>query len=106
MDSITMGGGLTFRWADDHLSITTPQEQYHLSASETAQLLDFLYAQKDEIFDAEVHTDGLATWVRQYSHEQFVIGSLNPQPESAVPPAPLSLEEGRARRRRNEEADV
>jgi len=91
--SITVGG-LTFRWADDQLLVTTSKGQYRLNASETAQLLDFLYAQKDAIFDAEAHTEG-----------QFVIGSLNPQQEQGAP-APLSLDEGRARRRRNEEADA
>lgn len=102
--SITVGG-LTFRWADDQLLVTTLKGQYRLNASETAQLLDFLYAQKDEIFDAEAHTDGLAAWARQQSQQQFVIGSLNPQQEQGAP-APLSLDEGRARRRRNEEADA
>jgi len=102
--SITVGG-LTFRWADDQLLVTTLKGQYRLNASETAQLLDFLYAQKDEIFDAEAHTDGLAAWARQQSQQQFVIGSLNPQREQGAP-APLSLDEGRARRRRNEEADA
>lgn len=53
MDSITTSS-LSFRWADDHLVVTTPKEQYTLDASETAHLLDLLYAQKDEIFDAEV----------------------------------------------------
>ena len=101
--SITLGG-LTFRWADDQLVVTTPKGQDCLNASETAQLLDFLYARKDEIFDAEAHAEGLASWARQHSQQQFVIGSLNPQEQGA--PAPLSLEEGRARRRRNEEADA
>jgi len=103
MNSITMGG-LTFRWADNHLSITTPEGQYHLNASETAQLLDFLYAQKDEIFDAEAQTDGLAARARQHSQQQFVIGSLNSQQEPAAP-ALLLLEEGRARWQRNEDAN-
>jgi len=102
--SITVGG-LTFRWADDQLLVTTSKGQYRLNASETAQLLDFLYAQKDEIFDAEAHIEGLAAWARQQSQQQFVIGSLNPQQEPAVPPAPLSLEEGRARRRRREDTN-
>ena len=97
MDSITTSG-LTFRWADDHLIITTPKGQYTLNASETARLLDMLYEQKDEIFDAEAHTDGLAAWARQHPGQQFVIGSLNPRPEPTAPPLPLSLDEGRARR--------
>ena len=101
MDSITTNG-LTFRWADDQLIVTTPKGQYRLNASETAHLLDFLYAQKDEIFDSEAHTDEVAAWARQHPGQQFVIGSLNPQRESA---APLSLDEGRARRRRNEDAN-
>ena len=102
MDSITTND-LTFRWADDHLIVTTPKGQYALDAQETAHLLDLLYAHKDEIFDAEAHSDGLAAWARQHP-VSFVIGSLNPQPEPAAVP-PLSLDEGRARRRRNEDAN-
>ena len=105
MDSITLGG-LTFRWADDQLIVTTPNEQYQLNASATAQLLDFLYAQKDEIFDAEAHTDGLAAWARQHPQQQFMIGSLNPSSEQATVPPILSLDEGRARRRRNEDVNA
>ncbi len=105
MNSITIGG-LTFRWADDQLLVTTSKGQHCLNASETAQLLDFLYAQKDAIFDAEAHTDGLAAWARQHPQQQFVLGSLNPQSEQAPVPPILSLDEGRARRRRNEEADA
>ena len=95
MDSITTSG-LTFRWADDHLVVTTPKGQYTLDAQGTAHLLDLLYAHKDEIFDAEAHREGLAAWARQHP-VPFVIGSLNPQPEPAAVP-PLSLDEGRARR--------
>ena len=83
--------------------ITTPKGEYALDAQGTAHLLDMLYAQKDEIFDAEAHIDEVAAWARQHPGQQFVIGSLNPQRE---PTAPLSLDEGRARRRRNEEADA
>ena len=104
MDSITTND-LTFRWADDHLIVTTPKGQYALDAQETAHLLDLLYAHKDEIFDAEAQTDGLAAWARQHP-VQFVIGSLNPQSESVPSSTLLSLDEGRARRRRNEEADA
>jgi len=104
MDSLTTSD-LTFRWADDHLVVTTLKGQYSLNASETAHLLDLLYAHKDEIFDAEAHTDGVAAWARHHPVQQFVIGSLNLQQESAAPPTPLSLEEGRARRRRNEDAN-
>jgi len=104
MDSITTNG-LTFRWADDHLIITTSTGQHILDAQGTASLLDLLYAHKDEIFDAEAHTDDLAAWARQLPMQQFVIGSLNPQREPEASPAPLSLEEGRARRRRNEDVN-
>ena len=103
MDSITTND-LTFRWADDHLIVTTPKGQYALDAQETAHLLDLLYAHKDEIFDAEAHSDGLAAWARQHL-VQFVIGSLNPQSESVPSSTLLSLDEGRARRRRNEDAN-
>ncbi len=105
MDSITTNG-LTFRWADDHLIITTPQGQQTLDAQGTARLLDMLYAHKDAIFDTEAHLDEVASWARQHPVQQFVIGSLNPQREPPPPSTPLSLEEGRARRRRNEEADA
>ena len=104
MDSVTTHG-LTFRWADDHLVITTPKGQYMLDAQGAALLLDMLYSQKDEIFDAEAHTDGLATWARQHPGQQFVIGSLNPQSEPTAPPLPLSLDESRTRRRRNEDTN-
>jgi len=103
MDSIT-ANDLTFRWADDHLIITTPQGQQTLDAQGTARLLDMLYAHKDAIFDAEAHLDEVASWARQHPAQQFVIGSLNPQRASA-PSAPLSLDEGRACRRRNEETN-
>ncbi len=102
MNRITTSG-LTFRWADEHLIITTPKGQYTLNASEAAHLLDLLYAHKDAIFDAEAQTDGLATWAREHPVQQYVLGSLNPHREQAAPSAPLSLDEGRARRRRNEE---
>ncbi len=47
---------------------------------------------------------GLTAWARQHPVQQFVIGSLNSQREPAASPAPvISLEEGRARRRRNED---
>jgi len=89
------------------LVITTPNGQYALNASEAAHLLDLLYAHKDAIFDAEAHTDGLAAWAREHPVQQYVLGSLNPQREPEAPSAPvLSLEEGRARRRRNKETDV
>ena len=104
MDSITTND-LTFRWADDHLIVTIPKGQYILDVQGTARLLDMLYAHKDEIFDAEAHSDGLAAWARQHP-VQFVIGSLNPQSAEPASSPPLSLDEGRARRRRNEEADV
>ena len=103
MDSI-ITSGLTFRWADDHLIVTTPKGQHTLDAQGTARLLDMLYAHKDEIFDAEAHSDGLAAWARQHPVQQYVVGTLNPQHESAVPSAPLSLDEGRARRRRERDA--
>jgi len=105
MDSVTTNG-LTFRWADDHLIVTTPKGQYTLDAQGTAHLLDLLYAHKDEIFDAEAHSVGLASWARQHPVQQFIIGSLNPQAaEPTAAPSPLSLDEGRARRRRNEDAN-
>lgn len=103
MDSITTSN-LSFRWADDHLVVTTPKGQYTLDTSETAHLLDMLYTNKDAIFDAEAHIGGLAAWARQHPVQQYVLGSLNPQRKSAASSAPLSLEEGRARRRR--ERDV
>jgi len=106
MNSITTSG-LTFRWADDHLIVTTPKGQYTLDAQGTARLLDMLYAHKDEIFDAEAHSDEVASWARQHPVQQFVIGSLNPQsaePAAAAPPLLLSLDEGRARRRQHEKA--
>ncbi len=99
MDSITLGG-LTFRWSDNELIVTTPKGQDQLNASEAAQLLDFLYARKDELFDAQADTDGLASWARQHPVHQYVIGSLNPQTEPLSPP--VSIDEGRARRRRSE----
>jgi len=104
MDSVTTHG-LTFRWADDQLSITTPTGHHLLDAQGTAWLLDLLYAHKDEIFDAEAHTDEVASWARQHPVQQFVIGSLNLQSAEPAAVPPLSLEEGRARRRRNEDAN-
>ena len=104
MDSITKND-LTFRWADDHLIVTTPKGQYTLDAQGTAWLLDLLYAHKDEIFDAEAHTDEVASWARQHPVQQFVIGSLNPQSAEPAAVPPLSLNKGRARRRRNEDTN-
>ncbi len=97
-------GGLTFRWADGRLIITTPKGQHMLDAQGTAQLLDWLYGQKDEIFDAEASQgDGRAEWAHQYPPQHYVVGSLNPQPlKQAASEPPLSLEEGRARLRGNE----
>ena len=97
-------GGLTFRWADDRLLITTPKGQHTLDAQGTAQLLDWLYGHKDEIFDAEESQgDGRAEWARKYPVQQYVVGSLNPEPpKQSGSGSPLSLEEGRARLRGNE----
>ncbi len=52
MESITVGG-LTFRWTENTLLITTPVGQHLLNGRAAADLLVFLDANRDEIFTVE-----------------------------------------------------
>jgi hypothetical protein len=48
--SLTVGE-LTFRWADDILTITTSERQYGLGKQEAAQLLAYLEERRAEMID-------------------------------------------------------
>ncbi|HYU75078.1 MAG TPA: hypothetical protein VEL31_20615 [Ktedonobacteraceae bacterium] len=75
MESMTVGG-LTFRWADNTLLITTPTGQHLLNGRAAADLLTFLDANRDEIFTAE-QTGSVPEWAQPQASGQFVIGSVS-----------------------------
>lgn len=71
-NSITLHG-ITFRWNNDELIITTRSGQERLSGDDAAQLLDFLMHRQQDLYGAE-QSRGLPAWARQT--ERFVNGSL------------------------------
>ena len=75
MDSITVNG-ISFRWSDDHLLITTAHGQDCLSAGSAAQLLDFLLWHQQEIYAGEQGRE-LPAWARDET--RFIAGSIEQQ---------------------------
>jgi hypothetical protein len=52
MESINLNG-VTFRWHDGQMLITTPHGQSVLASSQVAQLLDFLQSHQQRIYADE-----------------------------------------------------
>lgn len=98
MESVTVGG-LTFRWADDVLIITTPTGQHVLNGRATADLLTFLDMNRDEIFAVD-QANGTPDWAQLEPPGRYVIGSvLNEQGRRL--PATSSRRRSHHRSRRN-----
>jgi hypothetical protein len=70
--SITLHG-VTFRWNNEELVITTPSGQERLSGDDAALLLDFFQHRQQDLYGAE-QSRGLPAWARE--PECFVNGSL------------------------------
>jgi hypothetical protein len=75
MDSINVNG-VSFRWSDDQLLITTAHGQDCLSATSAAQLLDFLLLHQQEIYAGEQGRE-LPAWARDET--RFIAGSIEQQ---------------------------
>ncbi len=76
MESITVNG-VSFRWSDGQLLITTARGQDILAGSQVAQLLDFLQFHQQEIYAGE-QGRGLPLWARDEA--RYVAGSVEHQP--------------------------
>ncbi len=74
MESITVGG-LTFRWTDNVLMITTPTGQHLLNGQAAANLLVFLDANRDEIFTVD-QAGEVPEWAQPQAPGRSVIGSI------------------------------
>jgi hypothetical protein len=72
MSSITLHG-VTFRWNNEELVITTSAGQERLSGDDAALLLDFLQRHQQDLYGAE-QSRGLPAWAREPG--RFVNGSL------------------------------
>jgi hypothetical protein len=95
MESI-MVGGLTFRWSDNTLLITTPTGQHLLNGRAAADLLVFLDANRDEIFTVEQAAE-VPRWAQPQVPGRYVIGSITSgEQERQLPTG----EKGQGRRRR------
>jgi hypothetical protein len=73
MESIT-AGGLTFRWADSVLIITTPTGQHMLNGHAAADLLTFLDVNRNGIFAVD-QANGTPDWAQPEPLGRYVIGS-------------------------------
>jgi hypothetical protein len=94
MESITVGG-LTFRWSDNVLVITTPTGQHLLNGQAAANLLVFLDANRDEIFMVD-QAGEVPAWAQTQLPGRYVIGSISEQ-ERQLPVA--SKDQGHRSRR-------
>ena len=74
MESVTVGG-LTFRWTDSVLMITTPTGQHLLNGQAAANLLVFLDANRDEIFTVD-QAGEVPEWAQPQAPGRSVIGSI------------------------------
>jgi hypothetical protein len=72
MESINLNG-VSFRWNDGQLLITTVRGQDLLSATGAAQLLDFLLLHQQEIYAGEQGRE-LPPWARD--ERRYVSGSI------------------------------
>ncbi len=98
MESITVGG-LTFRWTDNTLLITTPTGQHLLNGRAAADLLTFLDANRDEIFTVE-QTGEVPGWAQPQVSGRYVIGSSTSEQQRQLPAVSASLRDRRRPRRR------
>jgi hypothetical protein len=80
MHSITLHG-VTFRWNNEELIITTSSGQERLSGDDAALLLDFLQHHQQDLYSAE-QSRGLPAWARQPG--RFVNGHLIEPPSRAL----------------------
>ncbi|SRR6266487_2642534 len=85
MESI-IAGGLTFRWADNVLLITTPTGQHMLNGRATAHVLTFLDANRDDIFAVD-QANEVPDWAQPESPGRYVVGSLVSEQERQPPAA-------------------
>jgi hypothetical protein len=75
MESINVNG-VSFRWSDGQLLITTARGQDILAGSQVAQLLDFLQFHQQEIYAGE-QGRGLPSWAMDET--RYVVGSVEHQ---------------------------
>ena len=75
MESINLNG-ISFRWSDDQLVMTTAHGQDILSAANAAQLLDFLQLHQQEMYAGEQGRE-LPPWARD--DQRYVTGSIEHQ---------------------------
>ena len=98
MESITIGG-LTFRWTENTLLITTPTGQHLLNGRAAADLLTFLDANRDEIFTVE-QAGEVPGWAQSQVPSRYVIGSIDSGEQERQLPAGNRDQEHRRRSRR------
>jgi len=98
MESITVGG-LTFRWTENTLLITTPTGQHLLNGRAAADLLVFLDANRDEIFTVE-QAGEVPGWAQPQTPGRYVIGSIDSGEQERQLPAGNREQEHRRRSRR------
>jgi hypothetical protein len=96
MESVTLGG-LTFRWSDNVLVITTPTGQHLLNGQAAANLLVFLDANRDEIFTVDQASE-VPEWAQPQAPGWFVIRSLSSSEQERQLPA-ASKDQGHRSRR-------
>jgi len=70
MDSITTNS-LTFRWADEHLIVTTPKGQYHLNTSEASSTIGTTLARRGSRTSA---TKRGSEWIARLTRMKYVNG--------------------------------
>jgi hypothetical protein len=97
MESITVGG-LTFRWTDSVLIITTPTGQHMLNGRAAADLLTFLDVNRDEIFAVD-QAKGTPDWAQPEPPGRYVIGSVLNEQEQRLPAARRNRRSHRGSRR-------
>ncbi len=72
MEGINLNG-VSFRWSEDRLLITTSHGQNRLAGQQVAQLLDFLQSHQQRIYAAERSRD-LPEWVQD--HARYDTGQI------------------------------
>lgn len=97
MESVTIGG-LTFRWADTVLIITTPTGQHILNGRAAADLLTFLDINRDEIFAVD-QANGTPDWAQPEPPGRYVIGSVLNKQERRLPATSRNRRSHRGSRR-------